>query len=441
MNVIERLPDWLEQRPFVLLRFDWNIIVDDYGGSRERFTIAKPHGSFSAIKAPTLALIEIREESEISYCIAVLKSKTAVSTVDSRITLDKITPLDLSNLQEFASQLDARFAGLLREKIDAPNFATVLSPKLSVAMLDVFLKNPQNRKAIESTASHIPRFRRASTTEWEQLNAIKVALAAFGLAKASSPAFLETESDSDSTLRLLQVRETHILEDNVIAVDASVLPGFSLVEKFVTGRATFTKNNQRLDVYTANRGPLEEMFGVDLIYINQLSGSIVMVQYKMLERITLHESGEEDWIFRTNQQFFDEKERMKLPSRSQELDDYRLHRSPFFFKFVKRKGDEDAHQSFIVSLEHLNLLLQRPDALGPKGGLRVSFTALSGVYLRETDLIGLIRSGYIGTHRAETAALSVIIDEVAKGNRGLVLAWQQLVKFGSEPEDEIEGEE
>ena len=39
-------------------------------------------------------------------------------------------------------------------------------------------------------------------------------------------------------------------------------------------------------------------------------------------------------------------------------------------------------------------------------------------------MIGLIRSGYVGTHRVQTDALSVLIDEVARGNRALVLAWQ-----------------
>ena len=38
-----------------------------------------------------------------------------------------------------------------------------------------------------------------------------------------------------------------------------------------------------MDVFTANKRPLEELFGVDLIYLNKTRGALVMVQYKMLE--------------------------------------------------------------------------------------------------------------------------------------------------------------
>lgn len=40
-------------------------------------------------------------------------------------------------------------------------------------------------------------------------------------------------------------------------------------------------------------------------------------------------------------------------------------------------------------------------------------------------MLGLIRSGYIGTHQGETDALKTIIQKVAEGNKALVFAWQQ----------------
>lgn len=117
-------------------------------------------------------------------------------------------------------------------------------------------------------------------------------------------------------------------------------------------------------------------------------------------------------------------ERMSLPAFQGEITDYRLSRNPFFFKFVKRKIVADSHQSFLVSLDHLKQVLASPEAKGPKGGIRLSYDALDGTYLREADMISLIRSGYVGTHRAETEALATIISNVAEGDRALVLAWQ-----------------
>ena len=101
-----------------------------------------------------------------------------------------------------------------------------------------------------------------------------------------------------------------------------------------------------------------------------------------------------------------------------------MNRSPFFFKFVKRKIVDDSHQSFLVSLDHLNQILASPEAKGSKDGIRLSYDTLGGTYLREADMISLIRSGYGGTDRAETEALTAIFSEVAKGNKALVLAWQ-----------------
>ena len=118
---------------------------------------------------------------------------------------------------------------------------------------------------------------------------------------------------------------------------------------------------------------------------------------------------------------------MRLPVFTGSLGDYRLSRNPFFFKFVKRRVVDDSHQSFLVSLDHLNQILAGSKTGGPRGGVRVSYEALDGTYLREADMFGLIRSGYVGTHRAETEALATIITAVSKGDRAMVLAWQQKV--------------
>lgn len=77
------------------------------------------------------------------------------------------------------------------------------------------------------------------------------------------------------------------------------------------------------------------MLGVDLIYINETRGNIVMVQYKMLEENKRQH--EADWLFRPDKQLRDEIARMKIPDIEGTLADYRLSRNPFFFKFVKRK--------------------------------------------------------------------------------------------------------
>lgn len=106
----------------------------------------------------------------------------------------------------------------------------------------------------------------------------------------------------------------------------------SLIERDLTGHAVFMRGIERLDIYTANKGPLEAMLGVDLIYSNESVGSIVMLQYKMLEPYRNPDLGGTDWIYRPDAQFESELSCMRLPPLAEEGDDYRLHRDPFFFK-------------------------------------------------------------------------------------------------------------
>lgn len=446
MSLISKLPNWFETKPLVLLRFPdgFEQAIAESKNGLSRFTFAKPHGSFHELKLPTLCLAEMRDGSTRKCFVGVAKTKAAITTLDSRLTVLKLQSLKLTSLDAIGGQLtESLFRTKLKQKLETPYLAQGLSLQLSAAIVEALATDPENRKAIEAAAFHIPKLRKIASAEWEQFDAIKTAMAAFGLSKSAFPEIVEVPGNSDSTLNYLDSHydpseeaeaagEASVLEDNVIAKDASLLPGFELVEKHMTGLAVFFNNGERLEVYTANKGPLEEMLGVDLIYINEVAGNTVMVQYKMLTTHTDPVSAKTDWIFRPDEQFKLEVGRMKLLPVKGKPDDYRLNRSPFFFKFVKRKGNGETHASFVVSLDHLNRYLESPKSKGPKGGVRISFGSLDGVYLRETDLLGLIRTGYVGTHRIETDALKPIIQAVSEGKRALVFAWQKRVEAAAE---------
>ena len=257
----------------------------------------------------------------------------------------------------------------------------VLTPALSAATLHSLIRNQNNETTVERVCSNLPGVRPNVQRKWEQFDAIKTAMAAFGIAKSELPQVIETKLNSDSTISRLSSNEVRVLEDNVIAKDASVFPGFHLIQKHITGRAVFTRGKEALEVYTANRTALEEMLGVDLVYNNQTTGSIVMVQYKMLE----YQRGAKDWVVRYDSQFEKEVDRMVLPELRDEANDYRLHRNPFFIKFVRRVGDGENHNSFVLSLDHFQKMIKSPAGKGRFGGVRVSYDSLEGVYLRDSD--------------------------------------------------------
>lgn len=429
MSAAVKIAQWVEKKPLILIRFDEDFSKSLLNSRQvfEHLTIVKPHRVFQELKLPTLCLLEVQDHDGTRCYLGTATQKTAVSTFDSRLTIKKLRYVTPSSLNEIEGTVtDMRMKHLLNDRFPVDCGFSCLSPKLSAYLIELLAQNPDNRIALDAALSLLPILR-VPHVKWAQEAAIHSAMTAFGIRANAIPNEIVLKRGTASGLGTIGA---HLYEDNVVHADASQLPGFKVIAPDVTGRAVFEKRDERLVIYTANKLPLEQMLGVDLIYINETRGNIIMVQYKMLEEWKQDDKSH-DWLFRPDKQFWDEISRMQLPAFQGALTDYRLSRNPFFFKFVKRKIVDDSHQSFLVSLDHLNQILASPDARGPKDGIRLSYDALDGTYLREADMISLIRSGYVGTHRVETEALAMIISEVANGNRALVLAWQRKMKVGA----------
>jgi len=419
-----KIAKWVQKKPMIMIRFD-EAFSESLHNSRQGFehlTIVKPHSILQDFKLPTLCLMEIQEQGASRCYLATATRKIAVSTFDSRLTIKKLRPITSPSLQELGGKLtDARMKRMFVERMPAEGDFSNLSPKLSGHLIETLAADSENQAALDTALSQLPKLRQAPNANWAQEDAIQSAMDAFGIRGNAVPDEVALKKGASSGLSLIGA---YLYEDNVVHTDASQLPGFDAIASDVTGRAVFQRADERLVIYTANKLPLEKMLGVDLIYINETRGNVVMIQYKMLKE-GKQQGGNRDWMFSPDPQLRKEIARMKIPAIQAIPTDYRLSRNPFFFKFVKRKIVDASHQSFLVSLDHLNHILASPAAKGPKSGIRISYDALDGTYLREADMIGLIRSGYVGTHGAETAALATIIDAVAKGNKAVVLAWQK----------------
>jgi hypothetical protein len=252
-----------------------------------------------------------------------------------------------------------------------------------------------------------------------QEDAIQTALRAFGLEAGAGATELDLQNERASAITGVPVRE-----DTIIQNDARSIPGFSYVGGDITGRAVFERANGRLEIITANRQPLEEVFGVDLIYLNLSQKNLVMVQYKMLDPVGSGFDG--DWIYRPDGNLASEVARMdtfsKLTSGSTE--EYRLNSDVFYLKFVKRNGLL-TNGSIVTPLEHFKRLINSPGARGPRDGVRISYDSLEGSYMRHGTFIDLMQAGYIGSYADDTLDFQVLIEEVMRNNRSVVAAIQR----------------
>ena len=248
-----------------------------------------------------------------------------------------------------------------------------------------------------------------------QEDAVHMALRAFGLSIDSRANSLSVLREQDSALKRI-----NLMEDAVIEHDARELPGFELVKSDVTGRAIFERGNERLEVFTANRRPLEKVFGVDLIYLNTVRQSIVMLQYKMLEP-----QDNDDWIYRPDSQLEREIERMQNFSIKHTPGpyEYRINPQVFYLRFVKRDATT-INPAITIPIDHFLRIRKNPTSKGPRGGLRISFDSLDGRYLRQTPFLELLRAGYIGAHAHETQQLTDLVHGTLLNDKAVVAAIQ-----------------
>ena len=391
---------------FGLTRQEWeNIRVGSNYNSC--FTRVFNRDDLTRISEPMLCLIQVCEpgfaNEDNEFLLAWVGGKTGVATGQSRIKFSTIRQIGTLNTLETGMCF-------------SDGIIDIISGRRAILFFEHLLETSLGD--LELIAGQLNRPERYEGNESMQFDAVNLAIKAFSTS-ANLPIKYLNLFGGKTTLNSIPIRE-----DTVIIRDAQVIPGLELVQADITGRAVFKSRRETLEVITANRQPLESLFGVDLIYLNLVQRSMVMVQYKMLDKHTLGEKDE--WIYRPDRQLQDELARMELFDRPGPCPDteYRLNSGIFFLKFVKRDGALK-NASMILSLPHFRLLAGSERLQGPRGGTRVNWDELSGHYLRQGTFLGLIRSGYIGSFADTTNHLRVLVNEVLASGQAAVIAIQE----------------
>ena len=393
---------------------DWHNLSSAKRGLTE-FTVAKPHSQFETLKNRSVVLMFPALPNENCAFAGIMRSKQAVTTLDSRIAISfnvKLLPSGVDDLADLLEPDSIRRAFILLTS----KHATVirLTPIVSAGLVTALWNREENRSALKYLARQLGGkiFRDGFAL---QQDAVELALKFFGHAmpNPTQAVIPDTFATSLGTIRLL--------EDNIVEHDARSIPGMRLVKSDVTGYAEFEGGGDRLRVYTANKRPLEALFGIDLVYLNLKLRNLVLVQYKMLER------SKDDWIFRPDDQLDKEIQRMDLfrQADSMLVAGYRLNPQAFYMRFVKREGKIDS-PAITMPIDHFKKVRSNP-SVGPGGGLRISYEALQGQYMREAGLVDLVKAGYIGCHCETTTAFETLINEVLQQGSAAVAAIQSKI--------------
>lgn len=426
---LSTLTETVKRRPIIVFRFDmdeWAAITGSRRGT-DSFTIARSYISLNNVRVPTVCILLGQEfgygAPEVVF-VGALKSKNSNTTLESRLKITHARSISPSSEAELLQlPTDKALQTALRSRVKDKGSVTLLSPAVSAHLIERLAERSENTGALRALATSLDSSSIYSDNYSLQEDAVGLALKAFGLSGGEPAAQLEIPDNGESTLSGISIRE-----DAVIEHDARFVPGFSLSASDLTGRAIFRKGNEVLEVITANKRPLEEVLGVDLIYLNTMKQNVVMVQYKMLERQS-RRGHPADWLYHPDAQLQKELDRMQLFNRAHAPRpmEYRINPQVFYLRFVRR--DAVLGQSAIIlPVDHYHALQRDRRTKGPKGAFRISYESLGGRYLRQEGFLDLIHSGYIGAYAKTARALTALIRATLKSDRAVVAAVQAALR-------------
>ena len=222
--------------------------------------------------------------------------------------------------------------------------------------------------------------------------------------------------------------EARVREDAMVAHDLDQVPGFEVIKSYQFAARVFAKDGMRLTVMLANKLPLEQQFGTDLIYFNETYRSFVMVQYKAMERA----SGGKATFRLPDAQLELEIERMEATSlaiaalpEDEARDSFRLNGGPFFLKLCSRHifnpDDGGLFPGMYLPLEYWRRLVLDDATKGPRNGRLVTFENV-GRKLSESEFILLVAGAWVGTAASQSSLLEQVVREVIESGKAVALA-------------------
>ncbi|MBB6481529.1 hypothetical protein [Spirochaeta isovalerica] len=361
------------------------------------------------------------EPDEINYIgISIRGNKTASKKRRFKIikALELLEPITKSTLLE---KLEKSFHQSTEKFFDKSKF--LLPSKFGEALFSYIynenesVKN-QYQKLMDSydqenVADSVDRI---VFNQKSEIEAISLALKASGLFDSYKGFF---EQGHESTQGFLSgINSIDVREDLQIMNDSNIFDNWNLTKKDISGQATFSNGSRQVHIVYANRTPIEENIGVDLLYYDEFSKSFVMVQYKRL----IAENAK--WVYRPDADSNHQKELDLMDSfESSQLlrkdEDYKYNDDIFYFKLCKSKQNR-INGSLSVGMylpkSYWKHLLKSKNTLGPKGGRVFTYDNVQS-YLTNTAFIELIKSGLIGSRLEDAAHIESIIKEILESKK------------------------
>lgn len=409
----------------------------EHGVSPYHFTpfVAEPVLSFRHSKRAPLVVFASFKTNHITH-VAEGKRGPSAGTRLVRLHLLELTPLIRPiRFDKISNGVAARIRPHLERILVEGG---ILPPKTLQAFVDriVELDATLSDRLARFSARRRDALARLGTRAKANLAFQKEALGlALDIAGLSKEELLTWQPKDDQPRSFLDgLRDTRVREDTMLLRDFSTLPGFDAVDETTHYGTKVFENSQdpsiRLTVIMANRMPLEQQTGADLIYFNEAYRCFVMVQYKAMEQAT----NEPEFRWQEGDKFMQEIQRMqdflsnlsKMPS-GNSPDGFRLSENPFFLKFCPRAlfnpDDSGLFRGIYLPFDLWKRLEGTGQLKGNRGGNVLTFRNV-GRRINNTEFIGLVGGAWVGTSSEQSDVLCDLIREVVSLGRTVTFAYR-----------------
>lgn len=331
-------------------------------------------------KKGMLVIIEVNQHDGKEYFFHTVKNKSEATSNERKITLSTNFYKLSIDLSKIINRLNSQQINLFNKKYNQKK-SFVLPKKLSLDLFKILLEEDSEINDYISSP--------LSNTFSNKI-----------IREATKNILSFADFHKNST------GEEIILEDNAILEDINKILPIHNLDGF--GCFSYQNDNEELFIIIANRNKIEDYFGVDLVYINDIDKNLIMLQYKMLKK-------EDDYWTCRDQTLNAQIEKMQDTMRVINIEEsekeriYRLNSDPFFIRFLKNRKRDEGFNSYIIPLKLYEMLKNQNAFEGVQGGFCIKDTVLMRQSLGISELSNLVKNGYLGTYPTTYEQLSQIV--------------------------------
>lgn len=374
-----------------------------FGGAQA----AEPVPTFNHSRRAPLVVLAAFDDGYITHVGNARKGSTAGTDL-VRLNMTSLEALAKPiAFGQIAQRVPAKFQAPLRRVIENGG---LLPPKTLKAVVDVLtdLDADLGSKLDRLSSSRDQLIAALGKAESRNLALQKETLSiALAIAGVGTHEVLEwTPASTVRTSFLDGLPGARVREDVMLHADLLNLPGFAAIQSapHIAARTFELESNPsiRVTVVMANRLPLEQQTGADLVYFNETYRSFVLVQYKALEKGT--DGHEFRWI--EGDQFTGEMQRMDDLLKELEKiepdddpDGFRFNNNPFFLKFCSRivfnPDDRGMFPGMYIPHGLWKSLAASKRLKGAKGGNLLTYNNV-GRRLNGPEFVTLVAGAWVG---------------------------------------------